>query len=142
MNGVYVQTVASFGLTEPSGLAVDGQGNLYYSGTSPGELNMIDVFDQPMLAFATTKAGLVSADSPKYLTIANVGNAALVFPVPVSRTNPRTDAPFALEAESTCPVVGVSSVAGRLDAGSSCVYGISFTLRFAHPFPGFFFLVG
>ena len=60
-NGGYVQTVASFGLTEPSGLAVDGAGDLYYSqNISPGELNMIDVFDQPLLAFATTKVGLVS----------------------------------------------------------------------------------
>jgi streptogramin lyase len=141
-NGGYFQTVASFGLTEPSGLAVDGAGDLYYSqGISPGALTMIDVFDQPALVFATTKLGLVSADSPKYLTIANVGNAALVFPVPVSRTNPRTAPPFALESESTCPVVGVSSVAGSLDAGSSCVYGISFTPSFRAPVSWFLFLV-
>jgi streptogramin lyase len=141
-SGGYVQTVASFGLTEPSGLAVDGAGDLYYSqGISPGELNMIDVFDQPTLIFAATKVGLVSADSPKLQTITNVGNAPLVFLVPASRTNPRTDPPFALEADSTCPVVGVSGVAGSLDGGSSCVYGISFTPLFRGPVSWFLFLM-
>jgi sugar lactone lactonase YvrE len=141
-NGGYVETIASFGLTEPSGLAVDGGGDLYYSqGISPGALTMIDVFDQPLLVFAATKPGLVSADSPKYQTIANVGNAALVFPVLSSGTNPSTEAPFALEGESTCPVVGVSGVAGSLDAGSSCVYGISFTPEIRASFSWFLFLL-
>jgi hypothetical protein len=140
-NGSYVETGASSGLTEPSGLAVGEGGNLYYSqGISPGKLTMIDVFDAPALVFATTKLGLASSDSPKYQTIANVGNAALVFPVPVSGTNARLGAPFALDAESTCPVVGVSGVAGSLDAGSSCVYGVSFTPEFRAPFAGFLFL--
>ncbi len=126
-NGGYVKSEVSSGLTEPSGLAVDGGGDLYYSqGIAPGGLTMIDVSDQPLLVFAATRLGLVSADSPRYQTIANVGNAALVFPVPASGTNPTTEAPFAL-ADSTCPVVGVAGVAGSLDAGSSCVYGTSFT---------------
>jgi Big-like domain-containing protein len=141
-DGSYIQAIVGSGLTEPLGLAVDGAGDLYYSqGISPGEVTMIDVFDTPSLTFAATKPGLVSADSPKYQAIANVGNAALVFPVPLSGTNATTRAPFALVADSTCPVVGVSGVAASLGAGSSCVYGISFTPEVRATFSWFLYLL-
>ena len=127
-NGSYVETIARSGLSEPSGLAVDGQGNLYYSETAAGELNMIDVADAPAITFAITKPQTTSTDSPRHVTVANIGNAPLVFPVPASGTDAYTTggAAFPLDGESTCPVVGVSGVAASLDAGSSCVYGVSF----------------
>lgn len=137
-NGGYLETMASSGLTELSGLAVDGRGDLFYSrSTSPGELNMIDVSDEQTLAFGTIKLGLTSL---WYQTVANVGNTPLIFPVPASGTNAGTGAPFALEADSTCPIVGVSGVAGSLEAGSSCVYAVSFTPEYRRSFTYFVFL--
>jgi streptogramin lyase len=127
-NGSYVETIARSGLSEPSGLAVDGQGNVYYSQTAAGELNMIDVADAPVITFAITKPQMTSTGSPRFVTVANIGNAPLVFPVPASGTNAYTigGPTFPLDGESTCPVVAVSGVAASLDAGSSCVYGVGF----------------
>jgi large repetitive protein len=125
-NGSYSEALASSGLTEPSGLAVDGRGNLY-SAQGYGQVVMIDVSDAPALGFATTKPGVASPDSPKYQTVANIGNAVLVFPPPASGNNASITAPFALNSDSTCPVIGVSGVESSFNPGSSCVYGITFT---------------
>jgi sugar lactone lactonase YvrE len=126
-NGSYVETVAASGLLNTTGLAADGQGNLYYSNAFAGWLTMIDLQDPPSLSFVTTKVGTTSADSPKYVTVANSGNAPLSFPVPASGTNAYVPQGFTLSGDTTCPVVGVSGPAGSLGADDSCVYGISFT---------------
>jgi len=107
-------------------LAVDERGNLYCAQGS-GQVVMIDVSDAPALGFATTKPGVASPDSPKYQTVANIGNAVLGFPPPVSGTNANITPPFVLTSDTTCPAVGVSSDGTSLNSGSSCVYGISFT---------------
>jgi streptogramin lyase len=141
-NGSYLETIARSGLSEPSGLAVDGQGNLYYSETAAGELNMIDVADAPVITFVITKPQTTSTDSPRYVTVANIGNAPLDFPAFASGTNPYTvgGATFPLDSESTCPVVGVSSVAASLDAGSSCVYGVGFMPEYRGTYLGYLVL--
>jgi streptogramin lyase len=128
MNGSYLQTIAASGLIQPLGLAADGQGNLV-SSQATGLVNMIDMSDAPVITFATTKPGLTNVDSPRYQTIANAGNAPLVFRVPATGTNPAILAgggAFALDGASTCPVIGVSGVPAALDAGSSCVWGVGF----------------
>jgi sugar lactone lactonase YvrE len=125
-NGSYTEAIASSGLTEPSALAVGGRGNLYCAEGND-QVAMIDVSDAPALGFATTKPGVTSPDSPKYQTVANIGNAVLDFPPPVSGTNANITAPFVLNGDTTCPAIGVSSDGTSLNAGSSCVYGISFT---------------
>jgi sugar lactone lactonase YvrE len=126
-NGSYIETVAASGLLNTAGLAADGQGNLYYSNAFAGWLTMIDLQDSPPLSFATTKVGSTSADSPKYVTVANSGNAPLDFPAPASGTNAYVPLGFTLNGDTTCPVVGVAGPAGILGADDSCVYGISFT---------------
>jgi streptogramin lyase len=141
MNGFYLQAIAESGLIQPLGLAADGQGNLVYSQAT-GLVNMIDTSDAPMITFATTKPGLTSVDSPRYQTIANAGNAPLVFRVPATGTNPATIAgggAFALDGEFTCPVIGVSGVPTTLDAGSSCVWGVSFTPTSRAPYLGYLY---
>lgn len=127
-DGTYVQTVAASGLTVPWGIAVDGRGNLYLSqDTLKGDLAMIDVADAPSLSFSKTDVGSTSPDSPQTVTVSNMGNAALGFPVPASGTNPNLTTNFSLGAETTCPEVSFSGTAGSLGAGSSCVYAIDFT---------------
>jgi streptogramin lyase len=141
MNEFYLQTIAQSALLQPLGLAVDGQGNLVYS-QSTGLVTMIDISDAPVISFATTKPGLTSVDSPKYQTIANGGNAPLVFRVPASGTNPAVIAgggAFALDGASTCPVIGVSDVPATLDVGSSCVWGVGFTPGSRAPYLGYLY---
>ena len=100
---------------------------------------MIDVADAPVITFAITKPQTTSTDSPRFVTVANIGNAPLIFPVPASGTNAYTigGPTFALDGESTCPMVGVSSVAASLDAGSSCVYGVGFMPEYRGTYPGY-----
>ncbi|MGC2398285.1 MAG: Ig-like domain repeat protein [Acidobacteriaceae bacterium] len=138
-NGSYTETIARSGLNEPSGLAVDGQGNLYYSEGAAGDLNMIDVADAPVITFAITKPQTTSTDSPRYVTVANIGNAPLSFPALASGTNAYIIGvpAFALDGESTCPVVGAAGVAASLDAGSSCVYGVSFMPEYRGTYLGY-----
>jgi len=70
----------------PAGLAVDGDGNLYvpvYAGPGPfGSSFDVDKLDRstpPTLSFATTAAGSTSTDSPRTVTISNLGNEPLRF---------------------------------------------------------------
>jgi sugar lactone lactonase YvrE len=141
MNQSYLQTIAESGLMQPLGLAVDGQGDLVYS-QAIGLVSMIDISDAPVITFATSKPGLTSVDSPRYQTIANVGNAPLVFRVPASGTNPAVIAgggAFAVDGGSTCPVIGVAGEPTSLDVGSSCVWGVSFTPESRAPYLGFLY---
>jgi sugar lactone lactonase YvrE len=126
-NGDYIQSIAVSGLTAPWGIAVDARGNLYLSQDTPtGDLTRIDVADPPSLSFAQTTVGSASFDSPQTVTVSNIGNAALTFPVPDSSTNPSIAASFALSGATTCPEVSSSGTAGSLEAGSSCVYAVDF----------------
>ena len=125
--GSYLQTIASAGLNAPWGIAVDGQGNLYYShNVAKGGVAMIDVANTPALSFAKTTLGATSVDSPQSVTVLNIGNAALDFPVPAAGSNPSIATSFTLDGGTTCPEVSSSGTAGTLDAGSSCVYAIAF----------------
>jgi sugar lactone lactonase YvrE len=123
-NGSYLETLARSGLTMPSGLAVDGHGNLYCAqGT--GQLAMIDVSDAPALVLTATKPETTVTQEQ---TVVNIGNDTLAFPPPASGTNASiSGTAFALGTASTCPRIGVSGAPTNLDAGSSCVYDITFT---------------
>jgi sugar lactone lactonase YvrE len=124
-NGSYLESVTASGLPEPRGVGVDEQGDVFYAaGTSSGQLSVIYLTESPSLGFAATQPGLASA--PQYVMVSNIGNAAVGFPAPVMGTNASVPAGFVLDAASTCPIVGVGGVAGSLDGGSSCFYGVRF----------------
>lgn len=129
----YVQRAVASGLANLAGLAVDPTGNLYFSVYSPdtrtGTVSKIDLADPPSLNFATTPYGATSTDSPQMVTIENVGNTTLSFPVPTSGNNPSIATSFTLNSSGTsaCPMVDAgSSEAGTLAAGASCQLSVSF----------------
>jgi hypothetical protein len=89
----------------------------------------LDYADPPSLTFASTAVGLTSTDSPQTVTVENVGNAPLSFPIPSTGNNPSIAANFVLNSSggSACPLVnGGSSAAGTLAAGASCQLPINF----------------
>jgi sugar lactone lactonase YvrE len=136
-NGTYVQTVAASGLNQPGWIAIDGPGNLYLShGTAKGDLEMLNLADPPALSFAKTSVGSTSADSPRLVTVSNIGNAALVFPVPGSGVNPSIATNFTLGGATTCPEVSASDAAGSVQAGASCSYAVNFTPLVSGPVRG------
>jgi streptogramin lyase len=122
-NGSYVETVARSGLPQVAGVAVNGNGNFYYSQTS-GSATMVDFVDAQSLVFPPAKLRSTTDGSQ---TLSNIGNAGLVFIVPSYGVNPLTGPPFALNPDTTCPIIEISGVEGTLDPGDSCVYNISFT---------------
>ena len=91
---------------------------------------MLDFADPPALTFASTVWGSTSADSPQTVTLENVGNAPLSFPIPATGNNPSIAPNFTLNSslESACPLLSSgSSGPGTLAVGASCVLPISFT---------------
>jgi Legume lectin domain len=66
------------GLLEPAGVALDGAGNVFYTGAGSNiALSKIQRSPVPAYTFATTAVGTVSSDSPQAYTVENSGNAVL-----------------------------------------------------------------
>ncbi|MGA9127135.1 MAG: hypothetical protein WB425_03255 [Terracidiphilus sp.] len=131
--GSYVEGTVASNLDKigsPFGISVDGSGNLYIGNASNGQLLKLDFADPPSLTFASTAVGSTSADSPQTVTVENVGNAPLTFPIPLTGNNPSIATNFSLNdnGASACPVIGSGfSEPGTLEAGASCLLPISFT---------------
>ena len=114
----------------PSGIAVDSSGNVYVSSAVNRVVLKEDLADPPSLTFALTTPGLPSSDSPQTVTVQNIGNATLKFPIPSSGSNPSVTANFSFGSggASECPLTSSgSSTAGTLAAGRSCLLPVSFT---------------
>jgi subtilase family serine protease/sugar lactone lactonase YvrE len=114
----------------PYGLAVDGAGNVYVADTGNNRLVKMDYADPPSLSFVGTVVGSTSSDSPQTVTVENVGNAALNFPIPSTGNNPSIATNFTLNDSgiSACTVLSASSSEPvTLAAGASCQLLISFT---------------
>jgi sugar lactone lactonase YvrE len=128
--GTYTQsTVSTRPLSEPVGLAVDAGGNIYIGDGDNSLVLKEDLADPPSLTFASTALGSTSVDSPKTVTLENIGNAELTFPVPSTGNNPSISANFTLNSTgvSDCQrVTSGSSAPGMLAAGASCQLPISF----------------
>ena len=121
-----VATLGS-GFSFPQGVAADGSGNVFISDTGNSAVVKLDFADAPSLSFGSTAVGSTSIDSPQALTMTNIGNAPLTFPVPATGLNPSIAAGFTIGSSSTCPQLSSSSTAATLAPGASCTNLISFT---------------
>jgi sugar lactone lactonase YvrE len=138
--GSYTEsTVQTSALDGFSGLAVDGRGNFYIADSGNSRLLKEDLADAPILSFALTAPGSASSDSPQTVTLENVGNIGMNFPVPSNGNNPSISATFTLNSseQSSClPVTAGSSTAGTLAAGQACLLSVSFTPSTSGNFTG------
>jgi sugar lactone lactonase YvrE/uncharacterized membrane protein len=133
----------TYSFNQPSGVAVDQSGNVYVADTNNNQVAKLDFVDPPSLTFGSSTVGITSTDSPQTVTVENVGNAVLSFPIPASGNNPSIAPNFFLNSgqASPCPLVnGSSSAAGTLGAGASCQLPISFTPTAAGALSGFLVL--
>ncbi len=119
------------------GIAVDSAENLYISDLE-NERIVVDNRKSGWVAlsFASTPVGVASADSPRALTVENIGNAPLAFTKPTTGSNPVVSSQFPLAAGSTCPVLTSTSAAGSLASLGTCTYLVSFKPTSASPTNG------
>ena len=137
-DGTYVQSTIASGLNYLWWIAVDELGNLYLSEYA-GSVLKITVAVPPALTFLPTNVGSISTDSPQSVTLSNIGNAPLLFPVPSAGTDPSVALNFTLSssAEGDCPqVASTASSPGTLAAGAACLLPISFAPTDAGTFAG------
>ena len=115
------------GFNSPEAVAAYRGGNVVVADTNNNAIDFLDFSDTPSLTFANTPVGLTSGDSPQTVTVSNDGNAALIFPLPVSGANPSIPANFGWDASSTClQTTASSSTAFELAAGESCTMAFDF----------------
>ncbi|MGP8259549.1 MAG: MBG domain-containing protein [Acidobacteriaceae bacterium] len=111
-----------------NGVAVDGSGNVYVGDSGNNAVKEMALSTPPSLSFAATLANTTSSDSPQTVTITNIGNATLTFPLPTTGTNPSVAVNFAWDNASTCTQTFTSSsTAYTLAANASCNAAIDFT---------------
>jgi sugar lactone lactonase YvrE len=117
------------GFTALGGVTVDASGNVYVTDTESGHslVKELNAQNPPPLTFASTAVGTTSSDSPETLTVANNGNAPLLFAVPTTGSNPSIGANFSISTSSTCPQLTSTSSAASLAVGASCTDVLSFT---------------
>jgi sugar lactone lactonase YvrE len=123
-----IQTIGA-GLVYASGVAVDGNRNVIVGDYGDARLVRLDYADPPDLTFASTPVSLTSTDSPQTVTLENVGNADLSFPIPATGNSPSITTNFTVSdnAPNTCPLMNSSSSGpGTLAAGASCALSINF----------------
>jgi len=112
-------------LANPVAVALDNLGNLYVNS---GATTLKFARTPPTVGFLTSSVGVTSTDSPKTVTLEDIGNDTLTFPVPATGANPAVSSSFSLDSTTTCPqLTSASAAAGTLAIGTSCVYSVDFT---------------
>ncbi len=122
-------TTLGSGFSGPSGVALDSSGNVYVGDFLHNAVKELPLAIPPSLSFANANMGTQSSDSPKTVTLRNIGNQSLVFPVPGTGENPSVSASFTLDPATTCPEVLSSGSAGTLASGASCGLAVDFIPR-------------
>jgi CSLREA domain-containing protein len=123
--------VLASGFTTPAGVALDPSGNFYVadSSSTAGILAFTrSAAATHTLNFANSPMGTPSGDSPKTLTIGNIGNVTLNLPAPASGNNPSIATGFTLGsgAGSDCPLVPTGTAAGTMNPGTYCLLPVTF----------------
>ncbi len=118
-------TVATY--PSPStGFVLDSTGNAVFQ-TVAGYQLVRTASQTAKLAFTpTTVVGATSTDSPKTLTLFNIGNAPFTLQVPNNGLNPSVTSDFQLTSSSTCPQLSTVSSPNGLNPATGCKYGVNF----------------
>jgi large repetitive protein len=111
-----------------SGLALDAAGNVYVTASGHPQVGVLELSAAPTLSFGTISAGTTS--SPVAVTVSNIGNANLTFPVAGAfDATTQTNGSFKLDASATC-------TASPLALGTNCTDAIDFSPAAAQSYTG------
>ena len=127
VNATSTVNVLIGGLGNPYSLTMGANGNLFIAEIGDNTVKEFDLSDAPSLTFASTLNGATS--STQTVTVANSGNASLIFPKPGTGSNPSIANYFTLDSTGTTacpPLTASSSTYATLAPGASCTLPISF----------------
>jgi len=110
-------TVNRTPLNNPTGIAVNGAGDLFVADPVNSRVVKLQRSLPPALSYAATFAGVKSCDSPKSVTVENIGNATMTF----AGLSGATDFPLDSFGPSVC------TATTSLAAGARCTLPIDFT---------------
>jgi sugar lactone lactonase YvrE len=129
--GTQIKLPITFGsAANPTGIAVAGNGNIFVSdGGDSAELEL-NVSTPPSLSFASTSVGATSSDSPKTVTVTNIGNAGLYFNA--ADNNPVYPVNFPINSSDT----NLCEEDNSLYIGSSCDVSVKFNPTTTGPLSG------
>ena len=113
-----------------TGIAVDGFGNLYLSDGGDNAVDELKVSTPPSLSFASTSVGSTSTDSPKTVTVTNIGNAGLYFNA--ADNNPVYPVNFPINSSDT----KLCEEDNSLNIGGSCDVSVKFVPTVTGPLGG------
>ncbi|MFT4111200.1 choice-of-anchor D domain-containing protein [Silvibacterium sp.] len=113
-------------LGEPTGIALDGSGNLYSANDVQSRIRKINVSQSALVWPTPTAVGTEdSSDDPETAILNDIGNNQLSVPFSSSPADPVTTPGWALDASSTCSANGLSSF--TLLSGQNCTLPVDFT---------------
>ena len=78
--GVYTQSTVASPLNDPLGVTVDSSGNVFLCSDAASSVWKVNYADPPSLSFAATNVS--STSGAQTVTVENIGNATLNFPIP------------------------------------------------------------
>jgi sugar lactone lactonase YvrE len=114
------------GIGYPTGIALDSSGNIFVADSVVDQAFELPRATPPTLTFASTAEGATSSDSPKTVTVENIGNASLVAVSPGLVVNGANFAQVAGAPVNCTPTF-------TLAPGTSCNLSISFTPKSTGP---------
>lgn len=117
--GTPVVVATGSSLSGPLSVTLDAAGDLFIADSGNSRILELQTSFAPTLTYAPTGQGSTSVDSPKSVTVSNIGNTTLSLTVSVG-TN------FAQVAGSGLPADCSASTSTSLTAGGSCNLSISF----------------
>ena len=114
-------------LANSNGLAVDPNGNVYVADATNSDILELNVSNPPTLNFAATNVGSTSSDSPKRVTVYNIGNVDLYF-------NAQDNNPvYPLDFPENSNDGNLCEEDNSVDQGSSCDVFVNFTPTVSGP---------
>ena len=114
-------------LSTPTAIWVDVNGAILVADQAGDDVRRMGYTPLSLsgLNFVPTNEGQKSSDSPKSVTLQNIGSAPLTFSTPDSGTNPSISKSFDVDTASTCQQPSANPTA-TLAFGENCDYAIDF----------------
>lgn len=113
-------------VSEPTGITLDGSGNLYISSYVAERIRKINVSQSALIWPTTTNVGdSDSSDDPETAILTDIGNFQMSVPFATSPSDPVITNGWLLDSASTCSPNGFKPL--TLNSGQACTLPVDFT---------------